>query len=174
MCCAAAIASWLAGATAVADSANHESGRSEYRAPKARRAPIVDGIADEPVWWRAPWREIKHRWLGPEYSPEDFQGRFKVAWTPERIYILVELVDDVLFDSHRDPLIQYWDDDCLEIFVDDVRLYVLCTSRRAPVRRACRSVDRDLCRIAHADAALGRATEPEWGISLCMVTTIRE
>ena len=33
--------------------------------------------------------------------------------------MLVEIVDDILFDSHRDPLIQYWDDDCLEIFVDE-------------------------------------------------------
>lgn len=102
-----------------ADGSAHAPGRSEYRAPKARRAPHVDGIADEPIWRRAPWRAIDHRWLGPEHSPEDFSGRFKVAWTPERIYILVEIVDDVLFDSHRDPLVQYWDDDCLEVFIDE-------------------------------------------------------
>ncbi len=24
-----------------------------------------------------------------------------------------------MFDSHRDPLVQYWDDDCLEIFLDE-------------------------------------------------------
>ena len=62
---------------------------------------------------------IDHLWLGPEYSAEDFSGRFKVAWTEERLYILVEVVDDILFDSHRDPLVQYWDDDCVEIFIDE-------------------------------------------------------
>ena len=42
-----------------------------------------------------------------------------MAWTEERLYILVEVVDDILFDSHRDPLVQYWDDDCVEIFIDE-------------------------------------------------------
>jgi hypothetical protein len=109
----------LASATATATPSVHAPGRTEYRAPKAKRAPSVDGVPDEPIWQRAGWHEISHRWLGPEYSAEDFQGRFKVVWTPQKIYILAELVDDVLFDSHRDPLVQYWDDDCLEIFVDE-------------------------------------------------------
>jgi hypothetical protein len=79
----------------------------------------VDGVADEPAWEKAQWRELKYRWLGPEYTEEDFQGRFKVVWTADRIYLLAEFVDDVLIDSHRDPLVQYWDDDCLEVFIDE-------------------------------------------------------
>jgi hypothetical protein len=109
----------LPPATAAAKRSSHAPGRSEYRAPKATRAPTVDGVADEAIWQRARWQEIRHRWLGPDYSAEDFQGRFKVVWTAERIYVLAELVDDVLLDSHRDPLVQYWDDDCLEIFLDE-------------------------------------------------------
>ncbi|MFW2389198.1 MAG: sugar-binding protein [Polyangiales bacterium] len=109
----------LAPAGAAAKRSKHDPGRSEYRAPHAKQAPTVDGVADEAVWKRARWQELKHRWLGPEYSAEDFQGRFKVVWTKKRIYILAELVDDVLIDSHRDPLDQYWDDDCLEIFLDE-------------------------------------------------------
>jgi len=79
----------------------------------------VDGIADEAAWDLAEWRDIKHKWLGPEYSADDFEGRFKLVWTAERLYLLVEFTDDILFDSHRDPLVQYWDDDCLEIFIDE-------------------------------------------------------
>jgi hypothetical protein len=105
--------------TVGAKDSTHDPGRSEYRAPRAKRAPAIDGVADEAVWKRARWQEISHRWLGPEYSATDFRGRFKVVWTTERIYVLVELVDDILFDSHRDPLVQYWDDDCLEIFLDE-------------------------------------------------------
>ena len=97
----------------------HAPGRSEYRAPRAAVAPVIDGIADDAAWEAAPWRDIDQRWLGPEYEASDFQGRFKVVWTPERIYLLAEIVDDILFDSHRDPLVQYWDDDCLEIFLDE-------------------------------------------------------
>jgi hypothetical protein len=97
----------------------HLPDRSEYRAPKALSAPMIDGVADDAAWQRAPWQQIRYRWLGPEYSPEDFQGRFKVVWTERRIYLLAELVDDILIDTHRDPLTQYWDDDCLEIFLDE-------------------------------------------------------
>jgi hypothetical protein len=99
--------------------ASHLDDRSLYLAPKAPLAPTVDGAANEDIWLNAPWRDIDHRWLGPEYSADDFQGRFKVVWTEERVFLLVEIVDDILFDGHRDPLVQYWDDDCLEIFIDE-------------------------------------------------------
>ena len=98
---------------------SHDANRSHYSAPMAAEAPTVDGIADERVWERAEWRELNQRWLGPELSEGDFSGRYKVAWTEEKLYVLVEIVDDVLIDMHRDPLIQYWDDDCLEIFIDE-------------------------------------------------------
>ncbi|MDJ0794262.1 MAG: sugar-binding protein [Woeseiaceae bacterium] len=98
--------------------ATHLEDRSTYSAPQAKTAIRVDGIADDAAWEAAEWREIKYRWLGPEYTAEDFNGRFKVVWTPERIYLLAEIEDDILYDAHRDPLVQYWDDDCLEIFID--------------------------------------------------------
>ncbi len=97
----------------------HAPDRTEYRAPRAESAPTIDGVADEGVWSRARWQELKFRWLGPEYSEMDFQGRYKVVWTEDRIYILGEITDDILIDTHRDPLVQYWDDDCLEIFLDE-------------------------------------------------------
>ena len=97
----------------------HYAQRTEYRAPRAAEAPAVDGIADDAAWEKAPWQPIAERWLGPEFTAEDFEGRFKVVWTEERIYLLSEIVDDVLIDTHRDPLVQYWDDDTLEIFIDE-------------------------------------------------------
>ncbi|MDH3585547.1 MAG: CBM9 family sugar-binding protein, partial [Gammaproteobacteria bacterium] len=105
-------------APAFADEAHYE-GRNRYVAPRSVEALIIDGVANEPVWQASEWHDIDRRWLGPEYTAEDFGGRFKVAWTEERLYILVEVVDDILFDSHRDPLTQYWDDDCVEIFIDE-------------------------------------------------------
>jgi hypothetical protein len=97
----------------------HVAGRTEYHAPRAERAPVIDGVADEAGWAAAPWHEIDQLWLGPPYTSADYHGRFKVVWTPERLYFLVEITDDILFDSHRDPLVQYWDDDCVEIFLDE-------------------------------------------------------
>ncbi len=107
---------WLFAGVA---NAAHLEGRSTYHAPRATSPIRVDGIADDAAWAKAEWREIKYRWLGPEYTPEDFNGRFKLVWTAERIYLLAEIEDDILFDAHRDPLVQYWDDDCLEIFIDE-------------------------------------------------------
>lgn len=109
----------IAGADVVAADEAHYEARSRYDAPRAASPMRVDGVADEPAWEQAEWRELKDRWLGPEYAGEDFQGRFKVVWTADRIYLLGEFVDDVLIDSHRDPLVQYWDDDCLEVFIDE-------------------------------------------------------
>lgn len=99
--------------------AAHIEGRSQYIAPHTKITPTIDGQADDSVWLTADWREINYRWLGPEYSDADFSGRFKVSWNGDRIFILAEITDDILYDGHRDPLLQYWDDDCFEVFLDE-------------------------------------------------------
>jgi hypothetical protein len=99
--------------------AAHYPGRTEYAAPLADMPPAVDGVADERIWEKPQWQNLTHRWLGPEYTPDDFQGRYKVVWSGNKLYMLAEFVDDVLYDGHRDPLVQYWNDDALEIFVDE-------------------------------------------------------
>lgn len=111
---------WLItlGAAASAET-THLAGRSEYRAPESTSPLTIDGIADEAVWSDARWQELNQRWLGPEHTAADFSGRYKVAWTKGKLYLLAELSDDILIDTHRDPLVQYWDDDCLEIFIDE-------------------------------------------------------
>jgi hypothetical protein len=103
-----------------ADSASsHDADRSHYRAPKAIETPIIDGIANDPAWPQANWRALDNIWLGPDLSEADFNGRYKIVWTERKVFLLVEFVDDVLIDTHRNPLEQYWDDDCLEIFIDE-------------------------------------------------------
>ena len=91
----------------------------EYVAPYVPEAPIINGRADEEAWQSAEWAPIDNRWLGPKYDEEDFQGRYKAVYTESRLYLLVEIVDDTLIDIHEDPLQFYWDDDCVEIFVDE-------------------------------------------------------
>lgn len=98
---------------------NHAPHRLNYYAPHAEKAPKVDGVANESVWQSAKWQKLDQRWLGPEFSNEDFQGRYKVVWTQSKLYLMAEIIDDILIDTHRDPLTQYWDDDCLEIFLDE-------------------------------------------------------
>jgi hypothetical protein len=112
----AVILACLVGSYALAA---HDADRSHYLAPAAMQSPVVDGNASDEVWQRAAWRALDQRWLGPELADSDFRGQYKVAWTPDRLYVLVEFIDDVLIDTHRDPLERYWDDDTLEVFIDE-------------------------------------------------------
>ena len=80
-------ATWLmVGGTAMAQ---HYAVRSHYAAPLATAGVVVDGLGDDAVWADAEWRDIDQRWLGPEYTQEDFSGRFKIAWDETQIYLLV-------------------------------------------------------------------------------------
>lgn len=92
-----------------------------YTAYKAAKAPIVNGIADDPCWNPAKWNYIRYDWSNGTdiISNSDFSGRFKTTWTADRLYILVEITDDVLRDDRENPTDQYWNDDCLEIFIDE-------------------------------------------------------
>ncbi len=83
-------------------------------------APItVDGRALEPAWSAAEWRPLDKHMLGDYPEPNDFSGRYKLLWDEGHLYLLAEITDDLLIDQHADPLLRYWDDDCLEIFLDE-------------------------------------------------------
>lgn len=92
---------------------------SAYEVPLAPAAPAVDGNPDDPVWRTAEWRAIDKPVFEPAPGPEDFSGRYKLVWTPEYLFLLAEITDDVLIDTHPNPLEWYWEDDTLEIFIDE-------------------------------------------------------
>lgn len=79
----------------------------------------IDGLVNEVSWQLAKWQPINSLILGDKPSADDFSGQFKVMWDEQQLYLLVEITDDVLFDQHADPRHLYWDDDCLEIFLDE-------------------------------------------------------
>lgn len=83
----------------------------------------IDGQADEDCWTAAKWIPISQTWIpyGASVSTNDFEGRFKVSWDAAYLYLLVEIHDDSLSDDHPDPLQNWWDDDCVEIFIDENR-----------------------------------------------------
>ncbi|MFD2561371.1 sugar-binding protein [Aquimarina rubra] len=85
---------------------------------KAEIAPNVDGNMDDPIWNETKWYPMDQNWIGEFPDFKDFLGRYKMTWTPEALYILVEIKDDILYDQHKDPLKLWWDDDCVEIFID--------------------------------------------------------
>jgi hypothetical protein len=86
---------------------------------KAKVNPIIDGIVNEQIWDNSQWYSLDQLWLGEAYATEDFQGRYKLTWTNDALYLLAEITDDILIDTNEDPLTAWWDDDCLEIFIDE-------------------------------------------------------
>jgi hypothetical protein len=81
--------------------------------------PTIDGIADETIWEKAKWQPLNQTWLGNQPTEDDFKGKYKLAWTEDALYLLVEIQDDKLIDIYEDPLTTWWDDDCLEVFIDE-------------------------------------------------------
>ena len=83
----------------------------------------IDGQATEECWTNAEWHAIDQVWIpwAEKMKEGDFKGRFKVSWDENFLYVLVEVVDDSLSDDHSNPLQNWWDDDCLEIFIDENR-----------------------------------------------------
>lgn len=92
-----------------------------YDAPWAKQAPKIDGINDDIAWSQAPWGNIDQHIEGSQPTPADFSGRFKLVWDEQQLYLLAEITDDILIDRYSDPLHRYWDDDCLEVFIDEDR-----------------------------------------------------
>ncbi|WP_041737106.1 sugar-binding protein [Colwellia psychrerythraea] len=92
---------------------------SALEALKSSEKMLIDGLADEASWQLAKWQPIDKLILGMQPSAEDFSGQFKIMWDEKQLYLLVEITDDILFDQHADPRHLYWDDDCLEIFLDE-------------------------------------------------------
>ncbi len=82
--------------------------------------PVIDGKSDDSCWINAKWYAIDQPYLGgPVPSATDFQGRYKVSWDKNYLYLFVEIVDDSLFDYHPDRLSDYWTGDVIEIFFDE-------------------------------------------------------
>lgn len=93
----------------------------KYRAPFAETAPTIDGTGDEAIWADAPWTLMNQVWLpyGSEVDPADISPKYKVVWTADHIYILAEVIDDVLDANNQNPLSNYYKYDCLEFFIDE-------------------------------------------------------
>ncbi len=90
---------------------------------KSNTPVTIDGQATEECWTQAGWNVIDQVWIpyNETMKEGDFEGRFKVAWDENFLYILVEVIDDSLSDDYSDPLSNWWNDDCLEIFIDEDR-----------------------------------------------------
>ena len=100
---------------------NSASTDNGIEAKMATTAPVIDGKNDDACWKEAEMHLMDKLWVGKLPHAMDYMGRYKVSWDSAYLYVLAEVYDDSLVDTHPDGLVQYWDDDCLEIFVDEDR-----------------------------------------------------
>jgi len=93
---------------------------NRYAAPFADIAPVVDGVVD-PAWSNAPWDTLAYNYLAGTSmpGPTDLFARYKAVWDARHLYLLVEVVDDSVSDRTANPLSNWWNDDAVEIFLDE-------------------------------------------------------
>ena len=80
---------------------------------------LIDGIANEKTWKESTWLPIDQVWMGKPVDSTDFSGRYKLSWSKEALYVMAEIKDDFLVDKIKNPLERWWDEDCVEIFIDE-------------------------------------------------------
>lgn len=100
---------------------NLQAQKTRYDAWKAGNAPVIDGIANDECWNNTPWGILDKQWFSERPMPDsaDFFCRYKIVWDAEAIYLLLEITDNVFNDNISNPLDQYWEEDCIEIFIDE-------------------------------------------------------
>jgi len=110
-------------------------GPDDFFAYFAESPPVIDGNGNDPAWEKAEWQDIKYAWMyeSPKSLPSgaavasdgaipktaDFSGRFKVLWTADRLYILAEIIDDIIYTPATTPTQSPEKNDCLELFIDE-------------------------------------------------------
>ena len=85
----------------------------------SKTAIMLDGFALEASWSEVAFRELDQILIGDKLATEDFNGRYKLLWNEDALYLYFVFTDDVLADAYANPLEKYWEDDCVEIFVDE-------------------------------------------------------
>ncbi|MDF1697549.1 MAG: sugar-binding protein [Saprospiraceae bacterium] len=90
-----------------------------FMAFKTEEVIVVDGCSKDAIWSKTRWNDMNHVWLGGPVDSEDYSGRFKLSWDVDQLYILVEVVDDVLNPTLKDGKDNYWKGDYVEVFIDE-------------------------------------------------------
>jgi len=117
------------GFAACGSGGSADFGQDDYTAYFAETAPVIDGKGNDPAWGKARWKPIDYVWLGGGNASQSnltpppagtYSGRFKIVWTEDRLYYLVEIKDTNLSLTRiADPYNEIYNDDCLELFINE-------------------------------------------------------
>ncbi|MFK7756286.1 MAG: sugar-binding protein [Flavobacteriales bacterium] len=91
----------------------------DFMAFKTSTSLIIDGCGDEDVWLNSEWYDLNYKWMGNTVDSIDYFGKFKVSWDEEYMYLLVEVIDNVLNPTLADGIDNYWKGDYVEVFIDE-------------------------------------------------------
>lgn len=101
---------------------NYTNTPGHYEAKFTKTLPVIDGIGNDTCWDKAEWATIDQVWIGPSVDASDFNGKYKVMWTEDRLYVLVRVTDDSLrlqAPGISDVCANIYNYDCVEIFMDE-------------------------------------------------------
>ena len=114
------VSSSISSSSRTSASSSSVADRNLYTAPRAQVAPEIDGTIDA-VWNQATWAPINVFWLGSQANPSalDYTGQYKALWDENYLYLLFDITDDRIYDRTRAALDAYWEDDTVEIFIDE-------------------------------------------------------
>lgn len=90
-----------------------------FRAPKTNTSVKIDGLDTDSIWNESNWYTMNYLWMGEPINSFDYNGKFKLAWDTNHLYVLVEIIDDYLNPTLKDGLENYWKGDYVEIFIDE-------------------------------------------------------
>ena len=91
----------------------------DFKAYRASTAVNIDGCSKDAIWTHQDWYGMNYVWMGEEADSTDYQGKFKLAWDDEYLYILVSIVDEHLQPTLADGKENYWKGDYVEVFIDE-------------------------------------------------------
>jgi hypothetical protein len=91
----------------------------DFVAHKATTKVQIDGCVKEAAWNTATWYDMNYLWIGSPPKSTDYDGRFKITWDENYLYLLVHIKDDYLHPTLKDGIENYWKGDYVEIFIDE-------------------------------------------------------
>lgn len=95
---------------------------SFYGVRKIAKAPVVNGILDDPVWKKTPSYSDYYVYFKPEAIPSPLKTSFQMVYDEKGIYLAI-----INYENHLDKLKanfttrdnpKLWTDDCAEIYFD--------------------------------------------------------
>jgi len=91
----------------------------DFMAHKTNTPLQIDGCSKDAVWSKRDWYSMNYIWMGEQVDPTDYNGKFKLAWDNDYLYVLVSVTDDYLQATLADGRENYWKGDYVEVFIDE-------------------------------------------------------